>query len=287
MSRRIAVISDALSKEFIFKTWHEYYGGLFGFSNLFLVTYTGLRQQFEEFKLGGLIELPVAYDDDTRQTFISRMINTLLTSYDMIIRVDVDEFLVVDPQLELSLDSYLYDFSGPYLAARGFDVVQLPEEPYLPALPDGRILANRSVAYPNTALNKVCVMQVPVHWSGGFHFASVYPKFGPLFMLHMKRLDIGWQLHWYRQMFKNIEHNPNAPQSLKDYYSPAEQAVLTYHADISRRPRLTGIESWYRDELMKAYFDTISFQKWSNLYGGNFGHENVIVEIPKEWRELL
>jgi hypothetical protein len=215
------------------------------------------------------------------------MINTLLSSYDLILRVDVDEFLVVDPNLGLTLDSYLQGFDGPYLAARGFDVVQLPEEPYLPAVPAGRILENRSVAYPNTALNKICVVRIPIHWSAGFHFASVYPQFGPLFMLHMKRLDIGWQLHWYRHMFKNIEHNPNAPDSLKQYYSPAEQAVLTYHADISRRRRLTGIESWYRDELMKSFLAEIVYQTQGGLYGGQFGHENVILEIPQAWRALL
>jgi len=286
MPRRVAVVTDAVSEKFIFPIWHRYYGDLFGQENLFVLTYAGCSSMFRDFALGGLIELPVGYDDATRRDAIGRLVTLLLSCYDVMIRVDVDEFLVVDPRAAPSLAAFVHGSDEPYMTARGFDVTQMPDEPPLPERPDGAILKDRAFATPNTALNKTCIMKMPMTWCVGFHWASVYPRFGPLFMLHLKRLDMGWQLAWFRRMFDNIKDNPKVPQNTKDYYYPDEAKIRDHHTSVSQRQRLAGIDSWYRQDLMARFLETIKFVPATGLYHGEYGTEPVLCEIPSEWRSI-
>jgi hypothetical protein len=286
MPKRVAVVADAISAEHAFPIWHRYYGGLFGPSNIFLVTYEGLSAQFRGFEFGGLIELPVPYDNPTRRSALSHLVASLLACYDMIIRVDADEFLVVDPRVAHSLADYLEGLSTPYVTARGFDVIQLFDDAALPARPNSPVLLERTYAYPNTALNKTCVVTMPVNWSDGFHWANVYPKFGPLFMLHTKRLDINWQLNLFAHMSLNIKDNPRAGEMLRSRYVPDETKIREYHRGVENRRRLQGIESWYRDELIVTFLDKLRLSP-SGLYSGDYGHEHVLCEIPQEWKVLI
>jgi hypothetical protein len=287
MPARVAVVTDAVSHEFIFPVWHRYYGGAFDVKNLFVITYAGLSSLFRDFDLGGIIELPVGYDDATRRDVISRFVSALLACYDTVIRVDVDEFLVVDPRNAPSLAAFVDDLDAPYMTARGFDVIQLSDEPPLPEKLDVPILTERAFAYPNTALNKTCVVKMPVVWSHGFHSASVYPKFGPLFMLHMKRLDIGWQLRWFDRMLKNIKDNPRVHEMFKDYYAPDEEKIRRYHSGVMNRPRVEGIDSWYRQELLRDSLEKLKFVPADGLYHGEYGHEQVLCKIPQQWKSII
>jgi hypothetical protein len=287
MSRKIAVVTDALSADLIFPVWLRYYGGLFGRENIFVLTYKGLGAPFRALELGGLIELPVGYNDETRRDVIAGLVKSLLGCYDTVIRVDADEFLVVDPRRRLTLKAFIQGLEAPYMNARGFDVCQMPGEPNLPVDFDYPILRDRGFAYPNTALNKACIIRTPMTWSIGFHWASVYPRFGALFMLHMKRLDIGWQLDWYRRMSQAIRDDPSVPDSLRAYYNPDEDQIHRYHNGVSGRERLRGMETWYRFHIMKTFLDDISLTPATGLYDGKYDHELVLCEIPPEWKSLF
>jgi hypothetical protein len=287
MPLRVAVVSDALSPDAIFPYWHRYYGDQFGVANLYVVTYADYGTQFRGIPLGGLIQLPVGYEDSARRKFISRFVTALLDCYEAVIRVDIDEFLVVDPRSAPSLAAYVEQMKCPYMTARGFDVIQLETEPGLPKDTHASLLENRQYAYPNTALNKTCIVKVPVYWSVGFHWSSVYPKFGPLFMLHTKRIDIQWQIDWAAKMFDGIKDNPAVSSQIKDYYSPKRESVLKYHSDVGSRPRLSGVDSWYRNDLTSSYLNTIQFNPGDGIYFGEYGHGHVLCEILPEWRRLL
>lgn len=286
MARRVAVVTDALSEKFIFANWYRYYGGLFGFSNLYVVTYNGLSVAFKHLRLGGLLELPVAYDDNTRVAVVTNLVDALLSCYDTVIRVDSDEFLVTDPRISPSLSVWLEGYGDVYATARGFDVIQLPDEESIP-YDSSNVLALRSYAYPNSALNKTCISRIPLKWSTGFHWANVYPKFGPLFMLHMKRLDIQWQLKWFAHMSENIKDNINVDKIIKDYYQPDEEKIRAYHGGVSDRTRISGISSWYREEFLVRFLQEVSLRPKDGVYAGTYNHESVLCEIPPEWRLLI
>lgn len=276
MAKRVAVVTDAMSEQFCFPYWHRYYGELFGAQNLFVITYSGRRDLFAQVQLGGLVELPSGYEDQLRARVISRFVTTLLACYDLVIRADTDEFLVVDPSVAATLADYVETLAEPYLTARGFDVIQLPGEPPLNPRDGLPLLRDRGYAYPNTALNKTCITAIPMQWSAGFHWATVFPKFGPVFILHMKRIDVGWQLALLREVTSDIARNPHVSAESREYYAPDEQKILAYHAGVDDRPRLSGIGSWYRSRLTQAFIAEIRLDGASLLYHGQYGHEHVL-----------
>lgn len=281
---KIAVVCDASSEQFIFPVWHKYYAAVAGAKNLYVITYQGLGDKFKDVTLGGSIELPVVYSDSIRSQFISDFVKTLLRVYDVVIRVDADEFLVVDPRVSASLRNFIETNNEPYVTARGFDVTQLPDEQYLPEHINTQLLKNRSFAYPNTALNKTCIIRTPVQWSDGFHWANVYPKFGPVFMLHMKRIDMQWQSRWFSEMVRNIETDSSASPDLLAYYRQKIEDIERYHLDVSRRDRYSGIDNWYRDDLINGFLGKIKYDRNSKFYTGEYGHEHALCEIEEAWK---
>lgn len=280
---RIAVLTDAVSDQHFFPIWRRYYGSLFGDSNLFVVTYAG-GSKFNDGTLGGVIRLPVGYDDATRARVVSDMACSLLGAYDVVVRVDADEMLVVDPAAAPSLKDYIENTNRPYYTARGFDVIQLPDE--APLRP-GPLLAQRQVAYPASALNKTAITRVPMHWSQGFHWCSAYPEFGPLFMLHLKRIDIEWQMKWFAEMTGNIAENPKVQQIFKDYYNPDHEKIVSYHRAVGVRPRVSGMEAWYREDHQRKFLGGITYRANDDLYAGSYDQDMVLCEVPQPWKALF
>lgn len=280
---RIAVLTDAVSDQYFFPIWRRYYGGMFGDSNLFVVTYAG-GSKFNDEALGGVIRLPVGYDNATRARMISDMVCSLLGAYDAVIRVDADEMLVVDPEVAPSLRAYIESTDRPYYTARGFDVAQTQGEA---PLQPGLLLAQRQVAYPASALNKTAITRIPMHWSQGFHWCSAYPEFGPLFMLHLKRIDIDWQMQWFAEMTGNIAANPKVHQTTKDYYNPDLEKITSYHQGVSMRPRQTGMRAWYREEHQRKFLASITYEARSDVYTGSYDQDLVLCELPEAWKRLF
>lgn len=280
---RVAVVTDALSQGFFFPLWRGYYGGLFGDANLYVVGYAG-GDSFEDLGLGGFMRLPHAYDDAHRPAACAELIDRLLKTYDTVIRVDADEFLMVDPRVAASLPEFLEMTGDAYFTARGFDVVQLPDEAPLVA---GPVLAQRRVAYPNSALNKTAITRISLRWGPGFHWASVVPRFSGLFLLHLKRVDVDWQVDWYRTMTENIAANPDAGEDLRDYYRADRERILTYHRQVAERPVVRGLDAWYRDAHQEKFLKSVRYDAATGLFEGEYDHELVLCELPEEFRAML
>lgn len=273
------MVTDALSQEFFFPLWRRYYGGLFGDANLYVIGYTG-GSTFDGLGLGGSVRLPYAYDDARRPTACAEVVDRLLKTYDTVIRVDADEFLMVDPRVAASLPQFLEMTGDAYFTARGFDVVQLPEEAPLVA---GPVLAQRQVAYPNSALNKTSITRIPLHWGPGFHWANVLPRFSALFLIHLKRVDVDWQMQWSHC----IAAHPEIAGDLRDYYRAGREQILEYNRQVAKRPLLRGIGAWYRDAHQARFIAAVRHDPASGLYQGEYDHELVLCELPEEFRAML
>ena len=218
MSKKIAVVTDAVSPSFMFEKWLMYYSGLFGSENIYILTYKGLAKGFRGWPVGGLIELPVAYNDEVRACFVSGFVSALLAAYTGVVRVDADEFLVPDQRDgALSLKTFLAGFDGPYLSVRGFDVIAGDDEADID-LTRPLLISQRKYAYGNSSLNKVAYTTIPMHWLPGFHSCSVYPKLSPVFMLHLKFVDAKLQYKWREQMTDSLDDA--ASPDLRQYYTP-------------------------------------------------------------------
>ena len=204
--RKIAAITDTTSSQFYFRLWKDYYGKQFGLENLFVVTSLSSMDEFRSLPLGGVWHVTHDYDDAARSRTMSAAVALLLTSYNYVIRVDVDEFLVPNPRRYSSLRDYVDDLSRSYVTARGFNIYQAPGEAPL-ELDKPILVSQRRMARAETALNKTCITSIALEWGLGMHFASVYPSLGDLFLFHLKRADVEMLVSWGRWMLPQVKGN--------------------------------------------------------------------------------
>ena len=113
----IAVISMVRNDTFFADKWIEYYGIQFGFKNLYLFI-DGLDQdipakanKINYFQKPHQLQKRAA-GDRNRARMISNFAKKLFSDYQVVLAMDIDEFLVLDPIKKFSLKEYLLqDFS--------------------------------------------------------------------------------------------------------------------------------------------------------------------------------
>ena len=101
-------------------------------------------------------------------------------------------------------------------------------------------------------------------------------------MLHLKRVDINWQVDWYARISEST-----VDADLAEYYRADVQKIVDYHRGLSNRPILGGIENWYRDKHLSQYLQNITYRPKEGTYVGSYGHESVLCEIPEIWKQLF
>lgn len=172
--KKVCAITMARNDDFFLTRWIAYYGKELGEENLYIYL-DGEDQPVPKNagKSNVIHEVRVAEHvvaaEKRRLGFLSDVAAELLKRYDMVIGVDADEFLVVDPRVEKSLVHYLSDINvNPSVSGLGVDVGQhLDTEQVLDRnLP---FLNQRSYALISSRYTKPSVISKPVSWGSGFH----------------------------------------------------------------------------------------------------------------------
>lgn len=227
--------------DFYLEKWVEYYGRELGKENLYIF-FDGTDQKIADFCQGTHAELRekiksqlVAAEKD-RLKFLSGKAAELLNSgYDLIIGVDADEFVVVDPKRGQSLREYLdeakIDIS---LSGLGLDFGQkLGEEGDITS--DKSFLSQRHYAQIGTRYTKPSIMAKPCHWGSGFHRIKGHNfHIGKdLYLLHFgyfdkkrlenrfsdkDRLKQGWEKHMKKRS-RTIRYATNLPAMDFDFWT--------------------------------------------------------------------
>lgn len=276
----VAVISDAVSTGFYFPVWHRYYASQFGERNIYLITYPACSSAFHPYELGGVTELPNTFLDHIRAKAISAYVRFLLQIYDVVIRVDTDEFIIPDPDRYQNLALFVAESKVPYLTGIGVDVIQRPGEPDLD-LTQPILITQRSYAYANASLNKTCLTRVPCEWSSGFHGSTLYPHFEGCYLVHLKRADIELQLKWLEFMHPQVE------EQFKEYYSPNRSKIEEYHNNVSSRPLRTNLKEIESGEYMEKYLKSVTYNPQVGIYHGDHFHDPFLTQIPKQFINIV
>jgi hypothetical protein len=229
--KRIAVISMMRNDNFFVTKWIDYYGSQFGLKNLFLILDghdQPLPQGHESINVLSLPHIPLTRTkgDRNRSRLVSYLAKSLFHRYDIVIASDIDEFLVVDPKLNVTLAHYLKNHvRSSSVSALGLDVGQHVdiENPIDPTKP---FLEQRSFAHVSSRYTKPVVATKPIVWGSGFHRIKwrnfrIDPN---LFLFHFGMVDfnltkkkmgdddlkkVGWEGHLGRryQLFDLIYRN--------------------------------------------------------------------------------
>ena len=162
--------------EFYLRKWVGYYATQLGRENL-RIYFDGEDQRVPDFCEGVYTELKpripgmVVKAEKERLTFLSQQAARLMQEegYDLVIGVDADEFLVVDPNQGKTLLEYLSEKEvNGCLSGLGVDVGQhLDREGVI----DGSksFLSQRRYAYLCSRYTKPSVIARPVTWGSGVH----------------------------------------------------------------------------------------------------------------------
>lgn len=173
--KRIAALTMARNDDFYLRKWVEYYGGQLGLENLYIFL-DGLDQVVGDFCAGThaqaveKIGSQVIEAEKGRLRFLSGKAAELLSGgYDLVIGVDADEFIVVDPKLGLSLPAYLSTLKiKDSVSALGLDFGQkIGEEEEIRE--DEPFLHQRHYAQLGTRYTKPSIVAKPLVWGSGFH----------------------------------------------------------------------------------------------------------------------
>ena len=173
--KKIAALTMVRNDDFYLRKWVEYYGAQLGRENLY-IWFDGTDQAIASFcegthaRLHEKIGTQVVSAEKGRLKFLSDQAAALLAGgYDLVIGVDADEFVVVDPKRGLSLREYLSEQKiGVSLSALGLDFGQkLGEEPDITE--DRPFLQQRHYAQIGTRYTKPSIVAKPCVWGSGFH----------------------------------------------------------------------------------------------------------------------
>ena len=197
MTKRIAAITMARNDTFFLSRWIKYYGDQIGAENLYI--YLDGTDQETPPNAGAAHITKFPHTDMSRSAGdkyrigkISDLANELLKTYDIVIGCDCDEFLMVDPALNISLADYLSNKKiNTTLSGLGLDVGQhmTHEKPLDTSKP---FLAQRAHALLSTRYTKPVVINRPVRWGSGFHSINghnfhIDPN---LYLLHFGAVDM-------------------------------------------------------------------------------------------------
>ena len=173
--KKIAAVTMARADEFFLNRWVAYYGPLLSEENLYI--YLDGLDQVAPARAGraNVIIVPkcginLYKYEKARLAFLSdRAAELFARGYDLVIGVDADEFLVVDPRAGKNLAEYLSGLKiKTSVSALGLDFGQhlKNEKPFDSKKP---FLAQRQYAFISSRFTKTSVIARPVRWGWGFH----------------------------------------------------------------------------------------------------------------------
>jgi hypothetical protein len=172
--KKIAIITMARNDEWFLNRWIAYYGSVFGQKNLYIYL-DGLDQKKPSgagdanVKAVEKLGLKVVNAERQRLSFLSDRASELLKKYDIVIGVDADEFLVIDPLVGKTLPEYLSSKKiHTSISPLGLDFAQnLKLEKTFN--PNKKFLEQRRFALIHSRFTKASIITKPIRWGRGFH----------------------------------------------------------------------------------------------------------------------
>lgn len=249
--RRIAAITMARNDDFFLNRWVHYYGEALGYEHLYIYL-DGMEQKVPPQAIVSQVrhwehrQLSRAKGDKYRIRLLSSLARELFTKgYDLVIGCDADEFLVVDPKIEMGLAEFLsrQEISS-CASALGLDLGQrIGEEK---ALNNSQsILAQRHYAVLSSRYTKAIVLARPLQWGSGFHRVKGhnYHILSNLYLIHTgycdldrlrlrsqdtQRTDASWEAHLKRRA-RTIYHTTHRKATPADQILPRARRWQTFY----------------------------------------------------------
>ncbi len=275
--KQYAIVTDAISSKFIFEKWYRYYADQFGGENIFLCTYGNkINREFRDYSLGKVIQIGKEYNDDARKIKINDLVKSLLNIYDVVIRVDVDEFLIPENTTFKTLKSFLDQWKGPYITAKGINLFEMPIDKEYDS--NQKVLSQRKYGYMVTSMFKTAVTRLPLEWNRGFHFCSSPPKIDGLLLIHTQMVSTQMQKDYLNYSLENLNKG-----SFEYNYSESKLRKLEKHAYPRKNKDIMEFNKAINGEFVKKFIANTVFNHKDRLYISSMEIDNFNFIIPHDY----
>jgi len=193
MQSNVAVMTMVRDDSFFLEKWVAYYGGLFGRENLYVINH-GHGESVKKIAEGcNVIGIPGDHHknfDMKRWRLLNGLLAGLRTYHDHVIVGDVDELVVLDPDLGTDLLTYLKGTKpNRVLTPLGLEVmhrIDIEEE-----VIDQKIIGPRRHVRLAPHYSKPCIISKPTRLARGGHFSESDTLIAPpeLLLFHLKFCD--------------------------------------------------------------------------------------------------
>lgn len=190
----LAALTFVWNEEAYLKRWVEYYGRELGRENLFVYAHGADPMVARVAEGCTILPLPRGRVDARfarrKSDLAAGMISFLLAEYQTVIVGDVDEMVIVDPEVAGSLTEYVsaHRHLGRSLKPFNLDLLHDREAGHLdPARP---ILAQRKLARTRYQFCKPVIVSDKIEFAAGFHYANHHPVIAPgAYLVHLHFAD--------------------------------------------------------------------------------------------------
>ena len=189
----VAAVTMVRDDAFFLRAWLRHYGEMFGRENCYVVNH-GRGEEVAELAKGcnviGIPGDPHKNFDVKRWSLLNNLFGGLRRYYRHVIVGDVDELVVVDPNVGMNLREWLEKADdGRVYTPVGLEVIHridLEEDPA-----DEQILGPRRHVRLAPHYSKPCIVSTPAKLSRGGHFAQYGKLHAPdeLYLMHLKFCD--------------------------------------------------------------------------------------------------
>lgn len=192
-------ITMAYKDHFFLDRWVRHYGKQFGREHLYVLSHGGDPEHGRIAKGCNVIRLPRDPDifrlDRRRWSFLSQFANGMLRYYNWLFVGDVDEIVIVDPDISPDLITYMQRYQGKdtpkSICPFALELIHNPDLETDPILPDATILSRRRNFRANANYSKPCILRRDVGFTIGGHANNHLPRYldPHLYLLHLRFFD--------------------------------------------------------------------------------------------------
>ena len=279
--KRICAITMARNDAFFLEKWISYYGQQLGEENLYIFL-DGKDQ--EPPKNAGKVNVTLCDKipgnvrelDLQKANFLSQTASKLLEKYDIVIGCDADEFLIVDPILNISLKEYLSSIKiKNTISGLGLDVIQHIEKEST-YMEGDLLLKDREYAILEPDYTKPIVINKSVTWGVGNHRirGCNYHIDPNLFLFHFGSFDV-------ERINKKIQTaNKNLSPGWAEHIKNRRLRPINIVAQC--KEIVDGDQIFGKARFVQTYFRAP--YKWNRP---TMLRKEIVIRIPKRFKNLV
>ncbi|MEL6517732.1 MAG: glycosyltransferase family 2 protein [Pseudomonadota bacterium] len=290
----LGVITNVYGDYFFLQRWYDYYAAQVGPENLYVYSHGNdprHREIAQKANVIGVPRDPTLFKYNRRKwSMLSHLVAGLSHYYNWVILTDVDEIVIVDPDVSDGLVAHLKERywdpeTAPHnIAPLCLDMIHHPHLETDPITESDTILSKRRTFRPKRNYSKPCLVRSAANFMPGGHANDLGPRHLPddLYLLHLKFFDVATITERGADKAERVLIDDDVSQNyagMTSWYKPGED-----HAKILERSVLAG-ENIRLGRFRRALRQQIDTGK--NRYNWGSAKTRKLFRIPERFAEVF